>query len=247
MRSSISTVTYLIAATVFVTQMNNVASAAMKDDLGVMFRSDSSLPDPGGIAGTVTNKSTRNYHCVELVFKLYYNSATTGPAEKRIRITNLNSKAVRNYSAPLISKAGFGLQRIESCSVTAEIPPDQAQKRDCTIKGNVTSTTKFVGVDDTGRRESIKNVYLLTPDRKLVTTETLSTTTKRISDHRTGKKYDSREFDFARIPANKSYIVQLSYAWTTAPERVNIHCPDAKGRYEFTIKPIKHTGNRLGG
>jgi hypothetical protein len=44
------------------------AFAAPEDDLAVMFRGDRSLPPPGGIAGTVTNKSTNHYECVDLVF-----------------------------------------------------------------------------------------------------------------------------------------------------------------------------------
>lgn len=225
------------------------ATAGPGDDLGVMFRGDKSLPPPGGIAGTVTNKSAQSYRCVDLVFRLSYKDGASGPAEQRVRVQNLSPRAVKNYSAPLQSKAGFGLQRIETCtSVSGGTPPMQANTdRDCTIKGRVTSTMGFEGIGDRGQREKIERVFLLTPDGKLVSEEPLSDRTAHVRDHRNGKIYDSREFDFARIPANHSYVVQLSNAWKTAPSRITVRCPNPQGRYEFGIAPLAHTGNNLGG
>jgi hypothetical protein len=213
-----------------------------------MFRGDKSLPPPGGITGTVTNKSAQYYRCVDLVFRLIYKGGASGPAEQRVRVQNLSPRAVKNYSAPLQSKAGFGLQRIETCtSGSGGTPPTPNPDHDCTIKGSVTSTMGFEGIGDRGRREKIERVFLLTPDGKLVSEEPLSNRTNHVHDHRNGKTYDSREFDFARIPANNSYVVQLSNAWKTAPSKLRVRCPDSQGRYEFEIVPLKHTGNRLGG
>jgi len=224
------------------------ATAGPQDDLGVMFRGDKSLPEPGGITGTVTNKSRQYYGCVDLVFRLIYKNRESGPAEQRVRVENLSPRAVKNYSARLASEAGFGLKGIETCtSVSGEETLTPSSDHNCRIKGSVTSTMGFEGINDIGRREKIQRVFLLTPDGKLVSEEELSSRLIHVHDHRDGKTYDSREFDFARIPANKSYLVQLSNAWKTAPSRLTVRCPDSKGRYEFEIVPLKHTGNRLGG
>jgi hypothetical protein len=233
---------------VFLSLFYRPAIAGPEDDLGVMFRGDKNLPPPGGIAGTVTNKSAQDYPCVDLVFRLIYKGGASGPIEQRVRVQNLSPRAVKNYSAPLQSKAGFALQRIETCtSVSAGTPPNPNPERDCTIKGSVTSTLGFEGIGDTGQREKIERVFLLTPDGKKVSEEPLSNITNHVTDHRNGKTYDSRAFDFVRVPANHSYVVQLSNAWKTAPSSLTVRCPDPQGRYEFEIAPLEHTGNRLGG
>ncbi len=249
------------------------AFAAPEDDLAVVFRGDSSLPPPGGIAGTVTNKSTNHYECVYLVFYLKYKSGTNGPPEQWVRVQNLPPASVRSYSSALLARAGFGLKRIESCGnlsdgkqplptppvptspvPTSPVPapptPDVPnQNRDCTIRGVVNSIANFEGRGDRGQLERIEKVYLLTPDGKQVSEDWLSVKTTRVNDHRAGKtgQYLQREYSFARLPANLSYVVQLSYAWRTNPAKINLSCPDSKGRFDFRIPPLMHTGNRLGG
>jgi hypothetical protein len=225
------------------------AIAGPDDDLKVMFRGDKSLPPPGGIAGTVTNSSAQHYACVDLVFRLMYKGGSSdGPAEQRVRVENLSPRSVTNYSAPLQSKAGFGLEGIEICSSKpAGDPPKPSPQQDCTVTGQVTSTMSFEGIGDTGHSEQIEKVFLLTPDGKLVSEEFLSERTTHVRDHRNGKTYDSREFSFARLPANLSYVVQLSNAWKTTPAKLTFSCPDSQGRYEFGIGPLEHSGNRLGG
>ena len=247
--------TFICASICFVFVSIDAAFAAPKDDLGVMFRSDRSLPPPGGISGTVTNKSTNHYECVDLVFFLIYKNGASGPAELRVRVQNLSPASVTNYSSALRSRAGFGLKRIEPCKTLPEeeqpMPPPPASdpKRDCTIRGVVNSIANFEGIGDTGRLERIEKVYLLTPDGKKVSEDWLSEKTTRVNDHRAGKtkQYLQRKYSFSRIPANQNYVIQLSYAWRTSPAQVRVSCPNSKGHFDFGIPPLKHTGNRLGG
>lgn len=238
----------VVAICVALCQPYGLAVAAPENDLSVMFHGDKGLPPPGGIAGTVTNKSKKSYPCIDLVFRLSYKGGVRGPAEQRVRVQGLSPRAVKSYSAPLQSKAGFGLQRIETCaSVSSGMPTMPSSPKDCRIKGSVISTMSFQGTGDRGQQEKIESVFLLTADRKLVSKELLSNRINHVRDHRNGKTYDSREYDFARIPANHSYLVQLSNAWKTSPPGITVHCPDSQGRYEFRIAPLEHTGNRLGG
>ncbi len=235
------------------------AFAAPKDDLVVMFRGDKILPPPGGIAGTVTNKSTNYYECVDLVFYLKYKSGVSGPAEQWVRVQNLPPSRVQSYSSALHARAGFGLKRIESCEPLSDgeqplpipptPPPVPDQNRNCTVRGVVNSIANFEGRGDRGQLERVEKVYLLTPGGKKVSEDSLSVKTARVNDHRVGKtkQYLQRKYSFARIPANLNYVVQLSYAWKTNPVKVNISCPDSKGRFDFGIPPLMHTGNRLGG
>jgi hypothetical protein len=251
-RFSLSGTQQLAAAACFCLTLflpSGAAMAAAEDDLKVMFRGDRDLPPPGGIAGTVTNSSARQYDCIDIVFRLVYKGgAGDGPAEQRVRLENLSPRSVTNYSAPLQSKAGFGLQGIELCSAQAgENPPQPSPQKDCTVTGQVRSTMSFEGIGDTGHSEKIERVFLLTPDGKLVSEEPLSARTTQVNDHRTGETFDSREFSFARLPANLSYVVQLSNAWKTTPAKLTFRCPDSQGRHEFGIGPLEHIGNRLGG
>jgi hypothetical protein len=252
---------------VFIVSIETVF-AAPEDDLAVMFRGDSNPPPSGGIAGTVTNKSTNHYECVDLVFYLIYKNGASGPAEQWVRVQNLPPASVTSYSSALHARAGFGLKRIESCGSLSNggqplptppvpIPPVPApptppvpnSNRDCTIRGVVNSIANFEGIGDRGQLERLEKVYLLTPDGKKVSEDWLSVKTTRVNDHRTGKtrQYLQREYSFARIPANLNYVVQLSYAWRTSPAKVSVSCPDSKGRFDFGIPPLMHTGNRLGG
>ncbi len=216
----------------------SAAFAAPEDDLRVMFRSDNSLPPPGGIAGTITNSSAQHYDCVDLVFRLIYKKGASGsPTEQRVRVESVSPRSVTKYAVPLQSKAGFGLQGIEICaSEPGGDLPVPRPKRDCTVTGQVTSTMNFVGIGDRGQTEKIEKVFLLTPDGKLVSEDFISKSTNHV-----------REFSFSRLPANLSYVVQLSYAWKTTPPKLTFRCPDSRGRYEFRIGPLKHIGNRLGG
>ncbi|MCK5902884.1 MAG: hypothetical protein KAG28_07020 [Cocleimonas sp.] len=234
------------------------AFAAPKDDLVVMFRGDTMLPPPGGIAGTVTNKSTNYYKCVDLVFYLKYKSGASGPAEQRVRVKNLLPSRVQSYSSALHARAGFGLKRIESCKLLSNgkqplpippTPPAPYQNRDCTLRGVVNSIANFEGRDDRGQIERVQKVYLFTPAGKKVSEDSLSVKTTRVNDHRAGKKkqYLQRKYSFARIPANLNYVVKLGYEWKTKPVKVNISCPNSKGRFDFRVPPLMHTGNRLGG
>lgn len=248
-RSNIRQNTAFACICIAVCLFGGPVTAGLEDDLGVMFRGDRSRPPPGGISGTVTNKSVQHYDCVDLVFRLSYRGeASDGPAEQRVRVQNLSPRSVTNYSVPLQSKAGFGLQGIETCSsMSGGNPPAPSPDRDCAVTGQVTSTMSFEGIGDRGQREKVERVFLLTPDGKLISEEPLLDKTNHVRDHRSGKTYDSLEFGFARLPANLNYVVQLSNAWKTTPPRLTFHCPDPQGRYEFRIGPLKHTGNRLGG
>jgi hypothetical protein len=212
------------------------AATAPADDLQVNFEHDDIPLPAGSITGTVTNTSTRHYRCIDLVFFLLYSGGMSGPAELRINLQNLSPGAVSAYSGALQTLASFGLRRIEICSVSSETEP--IPDRDtCTITGSVVSKTGFEGIDDRGQSEKIKRINLVTPAGKLISeigfrSDTPSTT---------------RYFIFTRVPANYSYNVQLGYEWKTDPSRVPVDCPNSRGEFEFSIEPLKHTGNRLGG
>lgn len=226
----------------------SAAAAAFEDDLSVMFKDDKSLPEPGGIAGTVTNSSARNYECVDLVFRLVYKNGATGPAEQRVRVRNADARSVTEYSAPLQQRAGFGLKGIEMCAAVIDPPPvPQQASRDCVIKGTVRSETNFIGIDDRGQRQRIDKVYLLASNGNLVAEGPLWPEIKKVHDHRNNRSYESRDYDFARLPEGEAYTLRLGSEWITEPSAISFTCPDELGRHEFQIGPFEHNGNRLGG
>lgn len=247
--SAYSIVFPLIAATVVMSAWAPPAtSASPGDDLSVTFKRDSSLPAPGGITGTITNNSAQNYECVELVFRLVYHKGAKGPAEQRVRVYNASARSVTEYSAPLQQPVGFGLSGIEVCSEDVATPPvPQQASRDCVIKGTVRSETHFIGIDDLGKRQSIEKVYLLASNGKLVAEGPLWPEIKKVHDQRTNRSYESRDYDFARLPEGKAYTLRLGSEWISKPSAFSFSCPDERGRHEFEVKPFEHTGNRLGG
>lgn len=224
------------------------AVAAPEDDLRVMFKSEKSLGQPVGIMGTVTNSSARNYECVDLVFRLVYKNEATGPAEQRVRVLNTGAGSVIEYSAPLQQPAGFGLKGIEICAQEkGPAPVPQQASRDCVIKGTVRSETNFIGIDDTGQRQSIEKVFLLASNGKLVAEGPLWPEVKKVNDHRNNRSYESRDYDFARLPEGKAYTLRLGSEWIVEPLAISFSCPDERGRHEFKVAPFEHKGNRLGG
>ncbi len=239
----------LIAATVMMSSWAPLATyAAPADDLRVIFKRDSSLPAPGGIAGTVTNNSAQSYECVDLVFRLVYHKGARGPAEQRIRVFNAGARSVTKYSAPLQQPVDFGLSGIEVCSEDITTPPaTQQASRDCIINGTVRSETNFIGIDDLGKRQSIDKVYLLSANGKLVAEGPLWPDIQKVHDRRTNRSYESRDYDFARLPEGKAYTLRLGSEWIAEPSAISFSCPDERGQHEFEVRPFEHKGNRLGG
>ena len=151
----------------------------------------------------------------------------------------LELKATTTYELVAEHRAGPPARRTFTVNVARLPSPTRppAETRACTVAGTVVSEMNFQGVDDVRQRAEIKTVYVLgAQDRKLVARSTLTP----------GSSSTSRRYMFADLPADRRYVVLLDPAWRTQPAEIAVACPDSLGRFDFTLSPLRHTGNRLG-
>ncbi len=127
-------------------------------------------------------------------------------------------------------------------------PKPPTRTRYCKVTGLVGSVINFEGYGDRHERYTIEKVYLRKRNSNAFVRETrLDKQIIHVNDHRTNERYLQRKYTFTRIPEYRHYIVTLGGGWITQPVNVRFSCPDNRGKYKFTIKPLKHIRSQFGG
>jgi hypothetical protein len=124
-----------------------------------------------------------------------------------------------------------------------------AAQNTCEVTGRVTSSVGFIGKDDRGEKSAIDDVHLMQGASHLASVK-LDARVIKVRDHRVEarlREYEAREYHFSAVQPGADYSLTLGRYWRTKPAEIQFSCPNRQGQNSFTVGPLEHVGNWLGG